>query len=75
MQWSGDSLLKFTKTKCKLLHIVQETGAKYTMNNEIITETNKEKDLGITIDNKLDFQEHIHIQVRKANQKLGLLNI
>ena len=56
------------------MHIGQETGSKYTMNNEIVIQTNEEKDLGITIDNKLDIHEHINIQVRKANQKLGLIN-
>jgi hypothetical protein len=35
----------------------------------------EEKDLGIIIDNKLNFQNHINKQVNKANQKLGLINI
>ena len=36
----------------------------------MIANTMEEKDLGIIIDNKLNFQNHIN----KANQKLGLIN-
>jgi hypothetical protein len=35
---------------------------------------NEEKDLGITIDSKLNFQQHINIQVKKENKKLGIIN-
>jgi hypothetical protein len=34
----------------------------------------EEKDLGIIIDNKLNFQNHINKQVNKANHTLGLIN-
>ena len=40
----------------------------------MIANTMEEKDLGIIIDNKLNFQNHINKQVNKANQKLGLIN-
>ena len=36
--------------------------------------SNEEKDLGITIGSKFNFQQHINIQVKKANKKLGIIN-
>ena len=40
----------------------------------MIANTMEEKDIGIIIDNKLNFQNHINKQVNKANQTLGLIN-
>jgi hypothetical protein len=34
---------------------------------------NEEKDLGITIGGKLKFQQHINLQTKKANQRLGMI--
>jgi hypothetical protein len=44
------------------------------MDENMIANTMEEKDLGIIIDNKLNFQNHINKQVNKANQQLGLIN-
>jgi hypothetical protein len=44
------------------------------MEENMIANTMEEKDLGIIIDNKLNFQNHINKQVNKANQQLGLIN-
>ena len=44
------------------------------MLDDTIELSNEEKDLGITIDSKLNFQQHINIQVKKANTKLGIIN-
>ena len=38
-----------------------------------IRSTNLEKDLGIIIDNKLIFSDHIDSKVKKANQMLGII--
>ena len=50
-----------------------ETGTSYSMPDDTIELSNDEKDLGITIDSKLNFQQHINIQVKKANTKLGII--
>jgi hypothetical protein len=44
------------------------------MLDDTIELSNEEKDLGITIDSKLNFQQHINIKVKKANKKLGIIN-
>jgi hypothetical protein len=74
MNWSDTWLLKFNKSKCKHTHLRPETGTSYTMLDDTIELSNEEKDLGITIDSKLNFQQHINIQVKKANKKLGIIN-
>ena len=66
-------LLKF-KSKCKHIHLGPKTGTSYSMLDDTIELSNEEKDLGITIDSKLNFQQHINIQVKKANKKLGIIN-
>jgi hypothetical protein len=42
------------------------------MEEKNITKSDEEKDLGIIIDGKLKFRQHINIQTKKANQKLGI---
>jgi hypothetical protein len=43
------------------------------MEEKNITKSDEEKDLGIIIDGKLKFRQHINIQTKKANQKLGMI--
>ena len=74
MNWSDTWLLKFNKSKSKHIHLGPETGTSYSMLDDTIELSNEEKDLGITIDSKLNFQQHINIQVKKANKKLGIIN-
>ena len=74
MNWSDTWLLKFNKLKCKHTHLGPETGTSYSMLDDTIELSNEEKDLGITIDSKLNFQQHINIQVKRANKKLGIIN-
>ena len=73
MAWSQKWMLTFNKKKCKYMHLGHEPGNTYKMEGEEITRSSEEKDLGINIDDKLKFQSHISIQVKKANQKLGLI--
>jgi hypothetical protein len=56
------------------MHLGSETDYNYLMEENMIANTMEENDLGIIIDNKLNFQNHINKQVNKANQKLGLIN-
>ena len=77
--WSHNWLLKFHPEKCQVLklgsehpdyifHMTDKDG-----NNIPLKETLVEKDLGVHVDNNLNFQHHIHKAVSKANQTLGLL--
>ena len=72
-RWSKTWLLAFNKSKCKHLHLGASSEPSFRMEDEDISSSNTEKDLGIHIDSKLKFQTHISTQVKKANQKLGLI--
>lgn len=74
VDWSDKWLLKFNKSKCKHIHFGPFVNTSYHLGENNITKTTEEKDLGITIDDKLKFQQHIHIQTKKANQRLGMIN-
>ena len=72
-EWSSKWQLEFNTSKCKYMHLGTANANLYKMGNENIQHTSEEKDLGVTIDNKLKFQHHICIQIKKANQKLGII--
>ena len=82
-EWSNDWLLKFHPDKCKrlLLHRRQQDLRKEALylksndNNKVYLETVKHhKDLGITIDENLSFENHINNIVSKANQMMGIIS-
>lgn len=74
LEWSQNWLLKFNNSKCKHVHLGPNSIHRYTMSNTVIEKSEEEKDLGIIIDSKLQFQQHINAQVKKANQKVGIIN-
>jgi hypothetical protein len=46
---------------------------KYKIGESEIQQVTEEKDLGIIIDDKLKFKQHINLQTKKANQRLGMI--
>ena len=77
--WSDKWLLKFNTSKCKVLHLGHNNPThNYLMRNgnDITTlcKTNCEKDLGVHIDSKLNFNEHILNQVKKARCTAGVIH-
>ena len=76
--WSDTSLRGYWSSINQNVNICiwdqKQTTIIYMMEENMIANTMEEKDLGIIIDNKLNFQNHINKQVNKANQKLGLIN-
>jgi hypothetical protein len=50
------------------MHLGPETDYNYMMEENMIANTMEEKDLGIIIDHKLNFQNHINKQVNKARK-------
>ena len=68
-----DSLLKFNKSTCKHVHLGFTTNIKYKMGESEIQQVTEEKNLGILIDDKLKFKQHINQQTNKANQRFGMI--
>jgi hypothetical protein len=75
-EWSEQWLLEFHPDKLKLLHIARDnvdpTYDYYI--GDIKTElTYMEKDLGVTVDGSLSFEDHMNIKVKKANCMMGMI--
>ena len=76
--WSNIWEMLFNFKKCKHLHI----GSRHDLvtctmdSGQGVIETEKvrsEKDLGIIVDEALNFSEHISTKVSKANRNLGII--
>ena len=60
--------------KCHFLTVgFNEPIPDFSLNDTTIKNVNKEKILGIVIDNKLNFKSHFKNICKKANQKLSTL--
>jgi len=73
-QWSRDWKLQFHPEKCAVMHIGR-TNPKYSyhFDNYILNVSKVEKDLGVLVDEKLRFDEHIQGKIGKARQIWGLI--
>ena len=76
--WAGTWEMFFNLKKCKHLHIgTRQEPASYQMKcGQDITNIEKvssEKDLGVIVDQALNFSEHINSKVNKANRNLGMI--
>ena len=80
--WSEDWKLKFHPDKCKVLEIRGKSNSNTTntyhmsryeggsVDLEVVLH---EKDIGVTIDSKLNFDKHIQTQINKANMMVGII--
>ena len=64
--------MKSNTDKCHLI-IVNNQDHDIKIDNDVITSENSVKLLGVTIDNKLNFNEHVDKLYKKANNKLQAL--
>ena len=77
--WSEKWELGFNTSKCKVMHFGNDITSPYMMIDlydqkcKVLDFVSEEKDLGIIIDNKLNFRSHISTQVKKANRMMGLI--
>ena len=68
--------MSFNGSKCKHLSISKKkkpTNSSYQLGNNIIAMTRCEKDLGILVNNKLSWHDHIVNKVNTANEVLHLI--
>lgn len=78
IEWSNRWLLRFHPDKCKAMNIAtnpSEINA-YTLtinNTATVLENITQKDIGVTIDNRLEFDSHINAKINKANSMFSLI--
>ena len=73
IKWFSNNYLKLNAEKCHLLISKHSKDIHINVENEVIECENSVKLLGVTIDNKLNFNEHISNIYKKASQKLHVL--
>ena len=75
--WSNKWLLRFNTEKCHVLTVGRTEDIRHTHNYQLyennLDHVFEEKDLGVTIDSELRFEEHISAKVNKANSIVGLI--
>ncbi len=74
-EWSNEWLLKFHPDKCKHIRIGKrsKTTPEYSLQGRSLETIHEEKDIGVMIDDNLEFEKHICEKVQKANQMFGLI--
>jgi ribonuclease P/MRP protein subunit RPP40 len=77
--WAQEMQMLFHPDKCKVMHLGHNNQHKeYRMkkndgSEHVLDSTTAEKDLGVTVDDKLTFNTHVHNSINKANKMLGIL--
>ena len=50
-----------------------EKNTNYTLKDQELQKVMEEKDIGVTIDDQLEFESHVSEKINKANKMFGLL--
>ena len=72
--WTQGNLMKFNKSKCKVLHLGRNNPMhQYRLRADLLESGSVEKDLGVLVDNKLTMSQHCALVAKKANGILGCI--
>ena len=75
-EWAIKWKMEFNVDKCKIMHLGKKNPKHtYNMGGSELAVTREERDLGVLIDDQLNFDKHIRGIVNKANRMLGMIKI
>ncbi|KAK4823664.1 hypothetical protein QYF61_005016 [Mycteria americana] len=73
-EWANKNLMKFNKSKCKVLHPGKHNpGVQHRLGSTWLGSSSVERNLGVLVDNKLNMSEQCAAVAKKANRMLGCL--
>ena len=74
-RWSHAKLMKFNKTKRKVLHLHRcNPKYRYRLGGEWLERSSEEKDLGLLVDERFSMSWQYALAAQKANSILGCIN-